>query len=132
MLLGSALTKLPPSHVAYLTGHSFFPSLISAPFQSGLHIAFDFAIVACLIAAVASLLRGKQYIHELHSESAVEATADMESSADLVAEAELAAAVTAAAEAPAGPRVVIAEEIQESSERGVASPEPATRSFKER
>jgi hypothetical protein len=118
--------------VAYLTGHSFFPSLISAPFQSGLHIAFDFAIVACLIAAVASLLRGKQYIHELHSESAVEATADMESSADLVAEAELAAAVTAAAEAPAGPRVVIAEEIQESSERGVASPEPATRSFKER
>jgi MFS family permease len=69
MLLGPALAKLPASHAAYLTGHSFFPSLISAPFQSGLHIAFDFAIVACLIAAVASLLRGKQYIHELHSES---------------------------------------------------------------
>ena len=34
MLLGSALTKLPASHAAYLTGHSFFPSLISAPFQS--------------------------------------------------------------------------------------------------
>jgi MFS family permease len=128
MLLGSALTKLPASHVAYLTGHSFFPSLISAPFQSGLHIAFDFAIVACLIAAVASLLRGKQYIHELHSESAIEATADIESSADVVAEAELAAA----AEAPAAARIAIAEEIQESPQRMTASPEPATRTFKER
>ena len=36
MLLGSTLTKLPASHAAYLTGHSFFPSLIAAPFQSGL------------------------------------------------------------------------------------------------
>ena len=78
--------------------------------------------MACLIAAVASLLRGKQYVHELHSESAVEATADVESSADLVAEAERAAA----AEGPATPRVAIAEEIQESSERLGASPEPAT------
>ena len=87
MLLGSALTKLPASHAAYLTGHSFFPSLISAPFQAGLDIAFDFAIVACLIAAVASLLRGKRYVHELHSESAIEATADVESAADVGAEA---------------------------------------------
>jgi hypothetical protein len=118
--------------VAYLTGHSFFPSLISAPFQSGLDIAFDFAIVACLVAAVASLLRGKQYIHELHSESAIEATADVESAADVVAEAELAAAGAAAAGTTAMPRVAIAEEIQESSQRLAASPEPATRTFKER
>ncbi len=66
-LLGTALAKLPPSHAAYLTGHSFFPSLIAVPFQHGLDIAFDFAIVACLIAAVASLLRGKRYVHELHA-----------------------------------------------------------------
>jgi MFS family permease len=132
MLLGSALTKLPASHAAYLTGHSFFPSLISAPFQSGLDIAFDFAIVACLVAAVASLLRGKQYIHELHSESAVEATADVESAADVGAEAELAAGGAAVAGVPAVPRAVIAEEIRESSERLAASPEPATRTFKER
>src|SRR5579863_888680 len=59
MLLGPALTKLPAHSVAYLTGHSFFPSLISGPFQSGLQIAFDFSIVACLIAAVASLLHGE-------------------------------------------------------------------------
>jgi MFS family permease len=129
MLLGSALTKLPASHAAYLTGHSFFPSLISAPFQAGLDIAFDFAIVACLVAAVASLLRGKQYIHELHGESAVEATADVESSADVFAEADLAAA---GAGAPAMPRAVIAEEIREPSQRLAVSPEPATRTFKER
>jgi MFS family permease len=62
-LLGHALTKLPASHVAFLTGHRFFPSLISAPFEHGLRIAFDFAIVACLIAAMASLLRGGKYVH---------------------------------------------------------------------
>ena len=65
-LLGPAITKLPASHAAYLTGHTFFPSLISAPFSHGLAITFDFAIVACLIAAVASLLRGGRYVHELH------------------------------------------------------------------
>jgi MFS family permease len=70
MLLGPVLTRLPASHAAYLTGHSFFPSLISGPFQHGLDIAFDFAIVACLIAAVASLLRGKRYVHEVHAEPA--------------------------------------------------------------
>ena len=32
----------------------------------GLAIAFDFAIAACLIAGVASLLRGSKYVHELH------------------------------------------------------------------
>ena len=63
-LLGPALAKLPASHAAYLTGHTFFPSLISAPFRQGLDIAFDFAIAACLVAAVASLLRGRCYVHD--------------------------------------------------------------------
>jgi hypothetical protein len=71
MLLGPVLTKLPAGHAAYLTGHSFFPSLIAAPFHSGLDVAFDFAIAACLIAAVASLLRGKRYVHEVHGAAAV-------------------------------------------------------------
>jgi MFS family permease len=65
MLLGPVLTKLPASHAAYLTGHSFFPGLIAGPFQHGLDIAFDFAIIACLVAAVASLLRGKRYVHDV-------------------------------------------------------------------
>jgi hypothetical protein len=124
MLLGPALTKLPASNAAFLTGHSFFPSLISAPFQTGLDIAFDFAIVACLVAAVASLLRGKRYVHD---ETAVEATADVESAADVAAEA--GPAPTAV---PATARVAIAEEIQEPAQRLAGSPEPALRTFKER
>ncbi len=46
-----------------VTGRSFFPHLISSPFSSGLHEAFLFAIVACLVAAAASLLRGGMYHH---------------------------------------------------------------------
>ena len=81
MLLGPVLTKLPASNAAYLTGHSFFPSLISAPFHAGLSVAFDFAIVACLIAAVASLLRGKHYVHDDHAPAAVVADAVAEDGA---------------------------------------------------
>jgi uncharacterized membrane protein/uncharacterized protein YoaH (UPF0181 family) len=81
-LLGPALAKLPAGHAAYLTGHTFFPSLISAPFQHGLDIAFDFAIAACLVAAVASLLRGRRYVHEEQQEAVV-AAAEVESGDDL-------------------------------------------------
>jgi MFS family permease len=55
-LLGPVLTHLPASQAQFLTGRSFFPSLISGPFADGLAVAFGFAIVACLIGAVASLL----------------------------------------------------------------------------
>jgi 4-amino-4-deoxy-L-arabinose transferase-like glycosyltransferase len=56
---------VPASHAAYLTGRSFFPALISPSFSNGLAIAFDFAIAACLIAAVASLLRARR-AHRRH------------------------------------------------------------------
>ena len=46
---------------AVITGRAFFPQLISEPFRSGLHATFAFAIVACLIAAVASLMRGGKF-----------------------------------------------------------------------
>ena len=59
----SALAGLPAHAQAVLTGHTFFPHLISAPFKDGLHTAFTFAIIACLIAAAASLLRGGRYHH---------------------------------------------------------------------
>jgi MFS family permease len=52
------LAGLSPHDQAVLTGHTFFPNLISAPVRDGLHIAFVFAIVACLIAAAASAMRG--------------------------------------------------------------------------
>ena len=74
-LLGHAISRLPAGHAAYLTGHTFFPSLISAPFEHGLAVAFDFAIAACLVAAVASLLRGSRYVHEVHGAVPVRAAA---------------------------------------------------------
>jgi MFS family permease len=55
-LLGGQLASLPPDQASFLTGRSFFPNLISGPFQDGLAVAFGFAIVVCLIGAVASLL----------------------------------------------------------------------------
>jgi MFS family permease len=53
-LLGGSLDQLPPDSAAFLTGHSFFPSLITEPFADGLHVAFWFAIIASLVAAAAS------------------------------------------------------------------------------
>jgi MFS family permease len=58
-----ALHALPGHAQALLSGPAFFPHLISAPFRDGLHTAFVFAIVACLVAAAASLLRGGRYHH---------------------------------------------------------------------
>ncbi|MGW4484393.1 MFS transporter [Amycolatopsis sp. NPDC004368] len=55
-LLGGQLGSLPPDQASFLTGRSFFPNLISGPFQDGLAVAFGFAIVVCLIGAVASVL----------------------------------------------------------------------------
>jgi hypothetical protein len=63
-LLGpQVLHQLPAATQAHLTGHGFFPALISGPFSDGLGVAFGFAIAACLIAALASAFRGGKYIH---------------------------------------------------------------------
>jgi hypothetical protein len=51
---------------------------MSKPFSDGLHEAFDFAIVACLIAAGASWLRGGKYVHGMDQEKAVPAVASVE------------------------------------------------------
>jgi MFS family permease len=61
-LLGPhVLAGLPATQAQALTGRSFFPHLISGPFHTALVYAFIFAIVACLIAAAASVLRGGKY-----------------------------------------------------------------------
>ncbi|HEX4520186.1 MAG TPA: MFS transporter [Gaiellaceae bacterium] len=63
-LLGPhVLAHLPPGQAAQLTSQRFFPHLISSPFHTALVYAFAFAIAACLIAAVASLMRGGKYHH---------------------------------------------------------------------
>jgi MFS family permease len=63
-LLGPSLAHLTHAQQAYLTGRAFFPHLISGPFMNGLHAAFDFAVAACALAAVASWLRGGKYVHQ--------------------------------------------------------------------
>jgi MFS family permease len=86
-LLGPSLGHLPAGRVAFLTGRSFFPHLIAAPFGSGLREAFIFAVVACLVAAAASWLRGAKYHH-----------LDVSAAPDAVVEtAHLAASTTAGA-----------------------------------
>jgi hypothetical protein len=55
-----------------VTGHSFFPHLISGPFHTGLHAAFAFAIAACLLAAGASLMRGGRYATDEHEPRSLE------------------------------------------------------------
>lgn len=63
-LLGPhTLAALPHAQAAQITGREFFPALISGPFGDALHVAFGFALVACLVAAVASFLRGGRYVH---------------------------------------------------------------------
>src|SRR6202007_1818935 len=52
------LDHLSPSQHAALTGHSFFPQLVSGPFHHGLAIVFSVAAGMALVSAVASALRG--------------------------------------------------------------------------
>ncbi|MEU5427872.1 MFS transporter [Streptomyces olivoreticuli] len=59
-LLGPhVLAQLPAGHQATLTGRQFFPHLISGPFHDGLVVVFSLAIVMSLVAAAASLIRGR-------------------------------------------------------------------------
>jgi MFS family permease len=69
--VGQLLRQVDPSQlqpgsgvdVARLTGTTFFPQVISAPFMHGLLIAFGASIVMLLIATGASLMRGERYVH---------------------------------------------------------------------
>jgi MFS family permease len=58
------LHGLPAGQAQTITGRGFFPHLITGPFHTALVYAFAFAILACVVAAVASLLRGGKYHHE--------------------------------------------------------------------
>jgi MFS family permease len=65
VLLGSAaLSHLPHSTATYLTSRQFFPHLIAPAFSKGLTEAFSFAAGACVLGAVASLLRGGKYHYQ--------------------------------------------------------------------
>ncbi len=61
--LAPVLHQLPHHTAVYLTGHKFFPTLVSHPFATGIHDAFYFAALCCALAAVASWLRGGKYYY---------------------------------------------------------------------
>ncbi len=53
---------LPTAKRAIVLGHEFFPNLISYPMAIGLHSVFYLSVAMCLVAACASILRGKPQI----------------------------------------------------------------------
>lgn len=64
-LLGPAVLKgLKPSVANHLTSKAYFPQIIGGPFKHGLVLVLSFAIVACLVAAIASWLRGGKYVYK--------------------------------------------------------------------
>jgi MFS family permease len=63
-LLGPAvLNHLPAGQAAAITGRSFFPKLIGPSFKDALVLILSFAVAMCVIAAIASALRGQKFIH---------------------------------------------------------------------
>ncbi|MFI2122498.1 MFS transporter [Streptomyces sp. NPDC020299] len=55
---GGTMDHLTAAQRATLTGHSFFPELVSGPFHHGLGIVFGVAAAMALVSALASALRG--------------------------------------------------------------------------
>ena len=74
-LIGThVLSQLPAANAAVISGHSFFPKLIAGPFRDGLHQAFTFAVIICLIAAAASWSRGKTKVEQAPAAQEVQAS----------------------------------------------------------
>ena len=63
ILPAKIMNALPAAAKAQLLGKTFFPGLLAGPFKSGLRIAFSISAVLMVIAALASLMRGKKYTH---------------------------------------------------------------------
>ena len=59
-----ALAQLPQADQDALVGKEFFPQLISDAFHHGLVVVFSVAAAMSLVGAVASLFRGKRYVHD--------------------------------------------------------------------
>ncbi|MFE9469927.1 MFS transporter [Streptomyces griseofuscus] len=64
LLAGGTLDQLTAAQRATLTGHTFFPELVSGPFHHGLTIVFSVAAGMALVSAVASALRGHERADE--------------------------------------------------------------------
>jgi len=82
LLPANVLHALPATNQANLLGKSFFPNLISTPFMDGLHAVFYLSATLCLIAAIASLLRGKRVIADDLASSKSATTPEVTHAAD--------------------------------------------------
>jgi MFS family permease len=71
------LHTLPAASRHILAGRTFFPNLISVPFEHGLMVVFAVAAGLAAIAAFASLLRGGRYIHPAEPDGAVGPAAEL-------------------------------------------------------
>ncbi|MGI4801731.1 MAG: MFS transporter [Janthinobacterium lividum] len=60
LIPAEVLHALPPANAAALTGKTFFPGLMSAPFKHGLVFAFSFSALLYLVAAFTSWRGGMQ------------------------------------------------------------------------
>ncbi len=69
LLPSQVLHSLTATAQAQLLGKTFFPGLMAGPFEQGLRIAFSVSAGLSVLAALASLLRGKRYIHELEQDN---------------------------------------------------------------
>ena len=74
--MGTVLNQLPsnlrnslsPQTVAVLTGKVWFPTAIANAFMSSLGVALYFNVALAVVAAAASVLRGKRYVFEAEDE----------------------------------------------------------------
>jgi MFS family permease len=74
--MGTELNQLPsnltnslsPQSVAVLTGKVWFPTAIATAFMSSLGFALYFNVALAVVAAAASVLRGKKYVYGMEGE----------------------------------------------------------------
>ncbi len=64
LLRSAKAAGITNAQFAHITGKSFFPHLIANPFLVGLRIAFAASMVMCLVAAIASWMRGAKYVYD--------------------------------------------------------------------
>ena len=67
----SAYVALSPAQQATVSGHGFFPRVISGSFMHGIVLVFTIAAALCVVAAIASALRGGRFVHDELSADAV-------------------------------------------------------------
>jgi MFS family permease len=72
LLSPHVIASLPTHTQLALAKRSFFPSIITKPFHNGLHAACDSAVLACLLAAGCSWLRGGKYVYAEKTNEATE------------------------------------------------------------